>query len=391
MTISSSMKKPLLSPSCPDPILEQPLKVELRQPVRCDEVSQDGEQLLPVALSACTHGFPGGDHGRPLAAVLGAQLLAEGEHRELHRAGAGRRGWGCPCGPAPRCRYRRGHRGVSRALPRSAAAASRRASTGALGRRPPRPPCIAPGAAGAPLAVAAVHRTGNTGSAPRCGRRASHREQRERPSLWPPCIAPGTPGAPLAVAAVHRTGNTGSAPRCGGCASHREHRERPSLWPPCIAPGTPGAFLAMAAVHRTGNTGSAPRCGRRASHREHRERSSLWRPCIAPGTPGAPLAVAAVHRTGNTGSAPRRGRSPGRRAGTGSCLAASPSSLRTAVRRLEAQRLLSLTSLFSNKCIASHLHCLPPTRKAKRTCPPLSSSREVRTAGECCRCRCFDS
>lgn len=60
MTVSSSTKMSLLSHSMtsvrgPDPILEYPVTVKLRQKVRRDELSQDGEQLLPVALSACSH------------------------------------------------------------------------------------------------------------------------------------------------------------------------------------------------------------------------------------------------------------------------------------------------------------------------------------------------
>lgn len=120
----------------PDPILEQAVKVELRQQVRRDEVSQDGEQLLPVALSACTHGFPGSRCGAPGTAAA-----------PTRRGGTRRASSGLPL-PA----------GTSRHMPVPAVllcqsplgAAPRALGTGALGRRPQRPLNSAPGRAPAP-------------------------------------------------------------------------------------------------------------------------------------------------------------------------------------------------------------------------------------------------
>lgn len=159
------MKQSQLSPQlpsvrAPDPLLEQPAKAELGQQVWHDEVS--GRRAAPAGGSQCLHPWlswrrsrPGTRCGAPGTA---AAATRRGGTRRAARRSPGRRG------PAPGCRYRRGHRGASRSPPSSARAHPRAVrqppvwphtalGTGALGRRPQRPLSIARARA---LAVAAT-------------------------------------------------------------------------------------------------------------------------------------------------------------------------------------------------------------------------------------------
>lgn len=143
-------------------------------------------------------------------------------------------------------------------------------------------------------------------------------------------------------------------------------RSRPATR--CGAPGTAAAATCRGGTQRaapllraplsagTSRRVPVPAALRRRLPRPRQSRHVVVSRCSAPPAAGAlersgtaRRGRSASHRAGDAGSAPPCGRYPERRAGTGSCRAASPSSLLRllpiALQQLEAQRLDSLSCL----------------------------------------------